>query len=207
MRLLTDPLLRHGWATCAATAPPRRRLADGLDAVLISHLHLDHLDPPSLRMIDRDTGDRRRRCRPHAQAAGLRATYARWPPATRSASGDVASSPPMHEHDGRRRPMGGAEADTIGFVVEAGDTRVYFAGDTDLFPGMEAIGATDLALLPVWGWGPTLGDGHMDPARGRGPPRCCDRAWPCRSTGARSSRWARSGTPEPLTEPPHEFAR
>ena len=50
-------------------------------------------------------------------------------------------------------------------MIEAGDgCRVYFAGDTDLFPGMEeAIGPTDLSLLPVWGWGPTLGEGHLDP--------------------------------------------
>jgi len=29
----------------------------------------------------------------------------------------------------------------------------------DLAPGL------DLALIPVWGWGPTLGTGHLDPER------------------------------------------
>ena len=29
----------------------------------------------------------------------------------------------------------------------------------------ELAGSIDLALLPVWGWGPTLGPGHLDPAR------------------------------------------
>jgi L-ascorbate metabolism protein UlaG (beta-lactamase superfamily) len=43
---------------------------------------------------------------------------------------------------------------------------VYFAGDTDLFEGMSQLaGAIDLALLPIWGWGPTLGPGHLDPER------------------------------------------
>jgi L-ascorbate metabolism protein UlaG (beta-lactamase superfamily) len=43
---------------------------------------------------------------------------------------------------------------------------VYFPGDTDLFPEMaELAGVLDLALLPVWGWGPTIGPGHMDPER------------------------------------------
>jgi L-ascorbate metabolism protein UlaG (beta-lactamase superfamily) len=42
---------------------------------------------------------------------------------------------------------------------------VYAAGDTDLFDGMAALGPIDVALLPVWGWGPTLGPGHLDPAR------------------------------------------
>jgi L-ascorbate metabolism protein UlaG (beta-lactamase superfamily) len=53
--------------------------------------------------------------------------------------------------------------DAIGYVVEAG-ARIYFAGDTELFEEMRAIDdALDLALLPVWGWGPRLGPGHLDP--------------------------------------------
>ena len=64
-------------------------------------------------------------------------------------------------HDGRRGPWGAA-AETLGFVVE-GAARVYFAGDTEVFPGMADLGRIDCALLPIWGWGFTLGPGHMDP--------------------------------------------
>jgi len=41
---------------------------------------------------------------------------------------------------------------------------VYFAGDTGRYPSMrdEAEGV-DLALLPVWTWGPHLGPGHLGP--------------------------------------------
>ena len=47
-----------------------------------------------------------------------------------------------------------------------GSAGVYFAGDTDLFEEMSALaGSVDLALLPVAGWGPTPGPGHLDPAR------------------------------------------
>jgi L-ascorbate metabolism protein UlaG (beta-lactamase superfamily) len=43
---------------------------------------------------------------------------------------------------------------------------VYFAGDTDLFEAMaELRGLVTVALLPVWGWGPRLGPGHLDPER------------------------------------------
>jgi L-ascorbate metabolism protein UlaG (beta-lactamase superfamily) len=43
---------------------------------------------------------------------------------------------------------------------------VYFPGDTDLFPGMDELaGRLDVALLPIWGWGATIGPGHMDPER------------------------------------------
>ena len=55
---------------------------------------------------------------------------------------------------------------SLGYLVH-GTHSVYFAGDTDLFPGMAQIGELNLgvALLPVWGWGPSLGPGHMDPYR------------------------------------------
>jgi L-ascorbate metabolism protein UlaG (beta-lactamase superfamily) len=47
-----------------------------------------------------------------------------------------------------------------------GSNRVYFAGDTDVFPEMEGlVDDLDLALLPIWGWGPSLGPGHLDPGR------------------------------------------
>jgi L-ascorbate metabolism protein UlaG (beta-lactamase superfamily) len=32
----------------------------------------------------------------------------------------------------------------------------------------EAVGWCDIAILPVGGWGPTLGAGHLDPARAAG---------------------------------------
>jgi L-ascorbate metabolism protein UlaG (beta-lactamase superfamily) len=53
----------------------------------------------------------------------------------------------------------------VGFLLRGG-RRIYFAGDTDLFDGMEELGAgLDLALLPIWGWGPSVGPGHLDPER------------------------------------------
>ena len=58
----------------------------------------------------------------------------------------------------------GRRGGCLGFVVE-GSARVYFAGDTDLFPEMDALGPIDVALLPVAGWGLTLGPGHMDAHR------------------------------------------
>jgi L-ascorbate metabolism protein UlaG (beta-lactamase superfamily) len=57
----------------------------------------------------------------------------------------------------------GPWAVAIGFLV-SGSQRVYFAGDTALFPEMAHIDDhLDLALLPVWGWGPRLRGGHLDP--------------------------------------------
>jgi L-ascorbate metabolism protein UlaG (beta-lactamase superfamily) len=68
------------------------------------------------------------------------------------------------DHDGKRSPISRSAADTLGYVVDTGP-RIWFAGDTDLFDEMVELDAPDLALLPIWGWGPTIGGGHMDPRR------------------------------------------
>jgi L-ascorbate metabolism protein UlaG (beta-lactamase superfamily) len=74
---------------------------------------------------------------------------------------DVTAVPA--DHPGRRGPLpGGPRADALGYVM-AGSSRVYFAGDTDQYPEMALLGPLDVALLPVWGWGPSIGPGHMDP--------------------------------------------
>ena len=77
----------------------------------------------------------------------------------RSKAPEIDVVPPWH--DGRRRPGPGAlELDTLGFVVDG----VWFAGDTELNESMRALhGEVDVALIPIWGWGPSLGTGHLDP--------------------------------------------
>jgi L-ascorbate metabolism protein UlaG (beta-lactamase superfamily) len=78
--------------------------------------------------------------------------------------GDVVVEAVHAAHDGRRHPFGRPIA-ALGYVLE-GPCHVYFAGDTDLFAGMSALaGRVDVAVLPIWGWGPRLGAGHLDPAR------------------------------------------
>ena len=56
-RLLTDPLLRPRLLGVIERRPAERRrdaVTEGLDAVLISHLHHDHLDFRSLKRLDRE---------------------------------------------------------------------------------------------------------------------------------------------------------
>src|SRR5262249_19799049 len=55
-------------------------------------------------------------------------------------------------------------APALGYRL-TGSKRVYFAGDTDLFPEMAELAPLDLALLPVAGWGPRLPPGHLDARR------------------------------------------
>jgi L-ascorbate metabolism protein UlaG (beta-lactamase superfamily) len=77
-------------------------------------------------------------------------------------SGDTSLTAVPAVHESRRDPWAPV-TDALGFVVAAGGPRVYFAGDTACFPGMNKLAPLHLALVPVWGWGPTLGPGHMDP--------------------------------------------
>jgi L-ascorbate metabolism protein UlaG (beta-lactamase superfamily) len=164
VRLLTDPLLRDRVGHLRRhAATPAPGAADGIDAVLVSHLHLDHLDAASMRRLRRDVPV----IAPAGAGALLRrlgfagTTELRAGESAQIAEVTVAAVPAAH--DGRRHPLAPL-AEAIGFVV-TGAHRVYFAGDTDLYDGMEEMAGTlDAALLPVWGWGPSLGPGHMDPA-------------------------------------------
>jgi len=166
VRLLTDPVLRrrvgplrrHG-------ATPNQRLGENVDAVLISHLHHDHADVPSLRRLSR--------------AVPVLASPGAGDFLCRLGFGDVRELAPGNaaEVSGVRvtateadHPAGGRRFErvsrAVGFEL-SGKRRIYFAGDTDLFDGMEAIGGggLDLALLPIWGWGTSIGAGHLDPER------------------------------------------
>ena len=65
------------------------------------------------------------------------------------------------EHGGRATP--GRPSGAVGYAL-LGSGRVFFAGDTDLFDAMEGlVPDLDVALLPIWGWGPRLPAGHLNP--------------------------------------------
>jgi len=170
-RFLTDPLLRSHVGPLRWTgARPPEQLARSATAVLVSHQHRDHLDLPSLAMLPSGTPilvpeSAGRLVGPHVRgdvhelAAGDEVTI-----------GGTVVRAVVAEHDGRRGRTGGPRP-ALGFVLRAADGQgaagvVYFAGDTDLHPAMSDLAADriGLALLPVGGWGPTLGAGHLDPA-------------------------------------------
>ena len=54
VRLLTDPLLRNRVAHLRRSTPVSARTRRGVDAVLISHAHYDHLDLPSLEKLGKE---------------------------------------------------------------------------------------------------------------------------------------------------------
>ena len=163
--ILTDPALRPRMAGLVRhAAQPQPSVWQGVDAVLISHAHHDHLDLPSLRLLGHDV----QVVVPHGLAAFVRRTghphVSELAVGDRLALGSVTVEAVPASHTGRRMPRG-PTVPAIGYLIE-GSSRAYFAGDTALFDGMEEIGrrGLDLALLPVGGWGPRLRGGHLDPA-------------------------------------------
>lgn len=163
VRMLTDPLLRAGVAHVRRRVPvPRLDALRRLDAVLISHAHADHLDVPSLRRLAH-TGPTiaPRGLRPILRRAGARHVI-ELTAGERCSVGPVGVEAVPATHDGRRHPLG-RRIPALGFLLD-GPTRIYFAGDTDLFEEMATLaGRVDIALLPIWGWGPRLPAGHLDP--------------------------------------------
>ena len=195
-RLLTDPVLRGriGHLRRHAPAPPD---PGPIDAVLLSHMHRDHLDRPSLRRV---------RAPLVVVPRGARLSGARELGAGESlAVGGATVLAVRAAHDGRRAPWSPA-IESLGYLVE-GRRRVYFAGDTELFAGMaDLAGMLDVALVPVAGWGPDLGAGHM------GPEEAAEAVALLRPRIAIPIHWGTflrvglRGARARLDDPPHAFA-
>ena len=139
LRVLTDPVLRPHLAFLErqVDAIPPDRYA-GIDVVVISHLHWDHLDLPSLRRLDTDpaivvpqgAGDLMRR-------NGFE-SVTEMVPGDSATFGDLLVTATPAIHSGFRPPFG-PDAPSLGFLLEDRERRIYFAGDTDIFPEMAKL--------------------------------------------------------------------
>jgi L-ascorbate metabolism protein UlaG (beta-lactamase superfamily) len=208
VRLLTDPVLRRRVGPLRRHGPtPDPGLAENVDAVLISHLHHDHADAPSLRRLNRGV--------PVLASPGAGGfledlgfgDVRELAPGESAGVGGVRVTATEANHPARGRRFERA-SQAVGFDL-TGQQRIYFAGDTDLFDGMEGIGGDgiDLALLPIWGWGTSIGAGHLDPERAaRAAALLSPRAVVPIHWGTLYPLGLARFRPDPLRSPPHEFA-
>jgi L-ascorbate metabolism protein UlaG (beta-lactamase superfamily) len=160
VRLLTDPLLRRRVAHLRRddeVPPPPGEL----DAVLISHVHHDHLDTLSLRKLGTET--------PVVAPRGAAKMLARRGfrdvtellPGEEHSVGAVTIIATPAEHTARRLGVTPV-IPTLGYELIGGQ-EILFAGDTDKFDGMAELVGDDVVLLPISGWGPKLPAGHLNP--------------------------------------------
>jgi L-ascorbate metabolism protein UlaG (beta-lactamase superfamily) len=207
--VLTDPMLRNWLGPLHRQGPPPDpSVVEDADAVLISHLHRDHLDIPSLRRLPPTIPlVIPRGARKWAERGGAE-EITELELGESISFGEVEVTAVKAVHNGHRDRTWGDPIQPLGYVIEAGDRRIYFAGDTDLFPEMGELGPIEVALLPVWGWGTSVGNGHLD------PPRAAKALEIIRPRLAIPIHWGtfypagmRWRRPEPLVEPPHAFAR
>lgn len=161
-QLLTDPVLRKRVLHLRRVVPVEPGEADSVDAVLISHAHWDHLDLRSLAKVGRTVPlivprGMKRFLRGQGFAEVIEVVAGDEVPV-----GGVSVRATPAVHAGSRWPY--VRATALGFAV-TGSRRVFFAGDTELFPELDGLVPNlDVALLPIWGWGPSLGRGqHLDP--------------------------------------------
>jgi len=177
VRLLTDPIFAASLTPRAPRNIPVLARADelpGLDWVLLSHAHRDHLDRPSVLSLER-------RWKPHyAVPLGLDRFLRRWGiPAERVVALDWGQSvadlddlgitclPARHwsqrELGDRNRTL------WCSFLVRRGGNRVYYVGDSALDDVFAEIGdaypGIDLALVPIGAYEPEdfMTHQHMAP--------------------------------------------
>ena len=160
-RVVTDPVLRRRVAHLTRGAAVAVSEVGPLDAVLISHVHRDHLDIPSLVQLGRTLPV----LVPLNDGAVLRRRG--FNNVVEVSEGDELSVGELRvdvepaEHGAVRRSVR-ARSVAVSFVIR-GSHRVYFVGDSDLFAAMEEVAPVDVALLPISGWGPRLPAGHLNP--------------------------------------------
>jgi len=166
IRFLTDPALTRSLAHLRRRHPTPP--VPPVDVVAISHLHMDHLHRRSLRRVARASADILVPAGSTSLLRGIGFAEVHEVDAgdgldierrDRSLHIDVVSA----DHSGRRGPHSRLVAPALGYVIRAAGRSVYFAGDTGLFGAMANIGPVDVAFVPIWGWGATLGERHLDP--------------------------------------------
>ena len=206
IRILTDPFLRDRLGPLERHGPlPDPANLGRIDVVLISHGHPDHFDRSSLSVI----GGRPVVIVPR----GLGRVARRWldtdvremVPGDQEQFGDLSIEAVPARH---WVTPGAVRAEPQGYLLDAGP-RIWFCGDTGRLPAdRRPSGSIDVALVPVWTWGPHRGPGHLGPRSAAEMLRDVDARFAVPiHWGTLYPRRLHRLWKSPLTEPGDRFAR
>jgi L-ascorbate metabolism protein UlaG (beta-lactamase superfamily) len=176
--VLTDPIFSErcspvAWAGPRRARPPGIALQDlpRPDIVLLSHNHYDHMDLPSLREIHRSHAPRFVTAlgnAPILRRIGIASTELDWWQDVTVDGLRVTAT--QARHFSARTPFDRNRALWAGFLIQAGTSKILFAGDSGMGGHWRDIrtrlGAPDFALLPVGAYEPRwfMAAAHMNPA-------------------------------------------
>jgi L-ascorbate metabolism protein UlaG (beta-lactamase superfamily) len=173
VRFVVDPIFGRAAGMIPRVTPPPvepEELSD-ITAVLVTHGHHDHLDPPSLKRLALNNRDSCVFVVPRGLGVTLPSVcrpvveLSWWEHITLSGV-RVHLVPAQHWH---RRGAFDTNASLWGGFVLEGTHRVYHSGDTGYFRGFEAIGRVfggiDAACLPLGAYEPKwfMATQHMSP--------------------------------------------
>jgi L-ascorbate metabolism protein UlaG (beta-lactamase superfamily) len=176
--ILTDPIFSNRcspvtWAGPKRARPPGIALADlpRPDLILLSHNHYDHMDLPSLRLLQQRHAPRVITTLGNARTlrkAGIEATELDWWDTTHHNDVRITATPARHF--AARTPLDRNRTLWAGFMIATPASQILFAGDSGTGPHWTAIrqrlGAPAIALLPIGAYEPRwfMAPVHMNPA-------------------------------------------
>lgn len=178
-RVLTDPVWSERPSPISWLGPKRYYAPlitidklPAIDAIVISHDHYDHLDYPTVVALAKQT--KAKFVVPLGVAAHLeywgvpldRIVELDWWESTTIDSLSITLTPARHA-SGRFGFFGNDETLWGGFAIRSAQHRVYYSGDTGLFPGMNDIGARlgpfDVTMIETGQYHRSWPDWHIGP--------------------------------------------
>ena len=169
--IITDPVLynRVGVGLGLITGGPRRLIAPALtvrqlpklDLVLISHAHFDHLDRPTLTRLPKNVPViTAHRTHDLVRDLGFRTiTELQWGESV--SVGDVKVTAQQVKHWGARTFFD-LHRGFNAYLIEGGNRRVLYGGDTAYHEGFRDLPGVDLAVLGIGAYDPYIA-AHANP--------------------------------------------